>query len=91
MNTHYLRKFRKMAKRRYRIIPLLGEYRHVIERRENKSWVLVKDYRYEGGYYSLYDARIRLGLIRQKYIMNLVQDKRDIIRYKEMYKKCKDE
>lgn len=85
MNIYYLKKYRKKAKQRIRIIFQNNEYNVMNYNYRYVEWRLIhanNDYVTP----NLYVAKQTLARERRKYILGLVKDRREINKNKELAK-----
>ena len=92
MNAVYLYRFRRMAKKRYRIRPMMGDYCSYYIQRYNGD---IKQWEYMTGFFDkdgrcLYDAKIRVDDLRRNYIMDLVKEEREKRLFHEMCKRARE-
>lgn len=83
MNTYYLKKYRKDAKKKFKIRFINNEYNVMRYNYHNEIWEIIHlncDYATP----NLYVAKQTLARERRKYILGLVKEMREINKNKEL-------
>lgn len=85
MNTYYLKKYRKDAKKRFKIRFINNQYNVMKYDYFNKGWEFIRT-NFDYITNNLYVAKQTLAHERREYILKLVENRRDFNKNKELAK-----